>query len=97
MVDRADFGDWMTKHVDDWYAWARRRGVEIDEMEDLILVTGTHRTRSCTNVVFPGGQNAQVSFGARVDHHDNVVSIKWEFLHKRNRGVVLNSGPDGEV
>jgi hypothetical protein len=36
-------------------------------MEDIILVTGTHRTRSWTNVAFPGGQvDAQVSFGVNV-------------------------------
>ena len=96
-VCRADFGDWMIRRIDSWYAWAQRRRVEIDRMEDLILVTGTHRTRSWTNAVFPGDQYAHASFGARVDYHGDGVSIKWAFSHLRNRGVVLNCGPDGDV
>ena len=67
-------------------------------MEDIILVTGTHRTRSWTNVAFPGGQKgARASFGARADQRGDVVAINWQFSHEHNQGVVLNCGPDGEV
>jgi hypothetical protein len=67
-------------------------------MEDIILVTGTHCTRSCTNVAFPGGQDdAQVSFGAKVDRSGDAVVINWQFSHEKTRGVVLNDGPEGEV
>jgi len=94
-VARADFGKWMIKHIDRWFAWARHWfGMEIDRMEDIILVTGTHRTRSYTNVAFPGGQeDAQASFGARVDHNG---AINWQFSHERSRGAALNRGPEGE-
>ena len=67
-------------------------------MEDIVLVTGTHRTRSCTNVAFPGGQgDAQVSFGAKVARRGDIVAVNWNFSHERNRGAVLNCGPSGEV
>ena len=67
-------------------------------MEDIILVTGAHCTISCANVAFPGGQNdAQISFGAKVDHSDDTVAINWQFSHERNRGVMLNHGPEGKV
>ena len=67
-------------------------------MEDIILVTGTHRTRSWANVAFPGGQEgAQASFGAKAGHRGDVVAINWQFSHERSRGAVLNCGPDGEV
>ncbi len=57
-------------------------------MEDIILVTGTHRTRSFTNVAFPGGQeDAQVSFRAKVDLRDDIVIINWQFSHERDRGA----------
>ena len=95
-VASADFGKWMIKHIDCWFAWARHLGVGIDRMEDIILVTGTHRTRSCTNVAFPGGQrDAQASFGAKVDRRGENVTINWK--PSQNRGAVLNFGPDGEV
>ena len=97
-IAKADFGKWIIKHIDRWFAWARQLGLEIDRMEDIVLVTGIHCTRSCTNVAFPGGlEVAQASLGAKVDYNGDIVAINWEFSHERNRGVVLNHGPEGEV
>ena len=97
-VASADFGKWIIKHIDHWFTWARQLGLGISRMEDLILVTGTHCTRSCTNVAFPGGQgDALASFGAKVDHRSDGVAINWQFSHELIRGVELNCGPDGEV
>ena len=97
-VARTTFGKWIIKHIDRWFAWARHLELAVDRMEDIILVTGTHRTRSCTNVAFPGGQeDAQASFRAEVDLRDDIVAIDWQFPRVRNRGAVLNCGPSGEV
>ena len=97
-VANAKFGKWAIKHIDRWFAWARQLELGVDRMEDIILVTGTHRARSCTNAAFPGGQkDAQASFGATVEHRGDIVAINWQFSHERNRGVVLNCGPSGEV
>ena len=97
-VAMADFGKWMIKHIDCWSVWVRQLGLGVNRMEDIILITGTHRTRSWTNVAFPGGQgDAQATFGARVDRRGDVVAINWEFSHELNRGAVLNCGPEGEV
>jgi len=94
-VASTDFGKWIVKHIDCWFAWARHLGVGIDRMEDIILVTGTHRTRSCTNVAFLGGQrDAQASFGAKVDRRGESVAINWK--PSQNRGALLNFGPNGE-
>ncbi|KAH9174157.1 hypothetical protein EDB89DRAFT_592983 [Lactarius sanguifluus] len=97
-VASADFGKWIIKHIDRWFGWARQLGLGIDRMEDVILVTGTHCARSWTNVAFPGWQeDAQASFRAKVDHNGDTVTLNWQSSHERNRGVVLNYGPDGEV
>ena len=57
------FGDWMVKHIDTWYAFARAIGLGINRMEDIIPVTGHHRTKSWINVAFTrGGGDAGVSF-----------------------------------
>ncbi|KAN0126288.1 hypothetical protein V8E53_015211, partial [Lactarius tabidus] len=97
-VANARFGKWMIRHIDQWFAWARQLELGVDRMEHIVLVTGTHRTRSCTNVAFPGGQDdAQASFGAKVDHSGDSVAINWQFSRVRNRGAVLNCGPSGEV
>lgn len=88
----------MIKNIDSWFAWVRQLGVGITRMEDIVLVTGTHRTRSWTNVAFPGGQvDAQVSFGANVATRGDTVAINWKFSHECSRGAALNCGPNGEV
>ena len=93
-----DFGKWMIKHIDSWFSWIRLLGVGINRMEDVVLVTGTHRTRSWTNVAFPGGQvDGLVSFGANVATRGAVVTVNWKFSHEYSRGAVLNYGPNGEV
>ena len=68
-------------------------------MEDIILVTGYHRTRSWANAAFlESHTDAQVSFGVEVAHaHGPGMSIKWQFSPERARGAVLSWGPHGEV
>ena len=69
-----DFRDWIVKHIDRWFAFARERGLGIERMEEIILVTGCDHTRSWTNVAFFGSQHdgrvthAQASFGVKVVH-----------------------------
>ena len=88
----------MIKNIDSWFAWVRQLGVGIERMEDIVLVTGTHRTRSWTNVSFPGGQeDGQAKFGAHVATRGDKVTINWKFSHEYSRGAVLNYGPHGEV
>ena len=97
-VARTKFGRWLISHIDRWFAWARQRELGVNRMEDIILVTGTHRTRSCANVAFPGyHKDAQVSFRAKVDRSGDRVDVNWQFSPERNRGADLNCGPDGEV
>ena len=88
----------MTKNIDSWLPWVRRLGVGIDRMEDIVLVTGTHRTRSWTNVAFPGGQvDGLVSFGANVTTRNDIVTVNWKFSHEYTRGAVMHYGPIGRV
>ncbi len=97
-VASEDFGKWILKHIDRWFAWAQQLGLGIKRMEDIILVTGTHRTRSFTNVAFLGGQgDAQVTFGAKAGSFGGNCTINWRFSYECNRGAVLNCGPDGIV
>ena len=93
-----DFGEWMLKHIDNWFAFARRLGLGIGQMEDIILVTGRDRTKSWTNVTFLGTSNvdARVSFGANVVDGPN-ASVNFQFSPENVRGAVLNRGPEGTV
>ncbi|KAN0141537.1 hypothetical protein V8E53_000782 [Lactarius tabidus] len=66
-------------------------------MEDIILVTRIHRTRSWINVAFPGGQAAaRVSFGVEVDASGDSVTTNRQLSRERNREVVFIWGPNGK-
>ncbi|KAF8265480.1 hypothetical protein EI94DRAFT_1588721 [Lactarius quietus] len=91
---RDGFGKWMIKHIDQWFAWILERELGIEQMEDIVLVTGTDRTRSWANVAFLGDQTvARVSFRVEATHS----RINWDFSPERNTGAVWNWGPSGEV
>lgn len=94
---RGDFGKWMIKHIDRWFAFTRGLGLGIDQMEQIILVTGCDCTRSLANVTFLEGQtSAQASFGVRVVEGRD-VSINWKFARGNTQGAVCNWGPEGKV
>ena len=58
-----DFKQWIVKHIDSCFVFARNLRLGIHRMEEIILVTGCDLTRSWTNIAFLGGQvDAQVSF-----------------------------------
>ena len=83
------------KHINTWFAFAQKLGLGIDQMEDIILVTGCDRTRSWTNVAFMGSQvDAQASFGVYVGGD---ASINFQFSPENARGAVLCQGPEGAV
>ena len=58
------------------FAFSQHLGLGIDWMEDTILVTGTRRTKSWTNMAFPGRrEDGQVSLGANVVFRGDIVTI----------------------
>lgn len=86
----------MLKHIDRWFSFIQSLGLGVERMEDIVLVTGCHRTRSWTNIVFSENRDdAQVSFSVRVGMSGS--DINWQFSRERIHGVVLNIGPSGEV
>jgi len=92
---QSDFSEWIVKHIDRCFAFARRLGLGIEQMEEIILVTGCDRVRSWTNVAFLGGPvGAQVSFGIEVTG-DTSVNIQFQRGHVT--GALLNQGPEGKV
>ncbi|KAN0135134.1 hypothetical protein V8E53_007025 [Lactarius tabidus] len=93
-VALGDFGEWMISHIDRWFTWARQLGMGINRMEDIVLVTGAHLTRSWTNVAFLEDQtDARVSFEFQVAAD---TSINWNVSPDRIIGAVLNHGPIGK-
>ena len=86
------------KHIDTWFAFAQKLGLGIEQMEEIILVTGCHHARSWTNVAFLGNQvDAQVSFGVKVDSEGPDTRINFQFSPENARGAVVSQGPEGMV
>lgn len=90
------FGKWILKHIDHWFDFFQFRDFGVERMEDILLVTGCHHTRSWNNIVFLESQNgAQASIGVRVGSSGS--EIKWEHSREQSCAVVINSGPEGDV
>jgi hypothetical protein len=88
-----DFGKWMIKHIDTWFAFARGLGLGINRMEDIILVTGRHLTKSWVNVAFTQRRrDSGVSFDVQVSNHGH-VALEQQYVH----GGDLKLGPTGRV
>lgn len=103
-VARGEFAEWMVKHIDLWFFFAKRLHPGIEKMEDIILVTGRHRTKSWTNIAFIESQGPvrsgpmQVSMSVRVSGSaSSHVSVDWKSPREPGQGVELNMGPSGEV
>ncbi|KAH9006691.1 hypothetical protein EDB83DRAFT_726411 [Lactarius deliciosus] len=93
----AHFRQWMVRHINSWYAFSQQQGLGI-EMEDIILVTGCHRTRSSANVVFYESRvnlDAQVSLCVQVPG-TNDTTFNWQVLNQHTQGAVVSHGPSGE-
>lgn len=89
---------WIVKHIDNWFEFARRLELGIENMEEIILVTGCDLTKSWTNIAFLENEvDAQVSFGVRVKGPTSNPSVDFQFLPENARGVVLRHGPEGTV
>jgi hypothetical protein len=66
-------------------------------MEDIVLVTGSHRTRSWSNVAFHESQaDSRVSLSVQTPSTHS-ATVRWRVLSQGMQGAVLNRGPSGEV
>jgi hypothetical protein len=83
----------MAKHVEEWFTFARSRGVGIVRREDIVLVTGRDLAKSWANIVFQDG-DGDVTFEVRVtgDSH-----IEWKFTLEGVGGVAYDIGPSGNL
>jgi hypothetical protein len=94
----------MLEHIDSWFSFARGLGLGIDHMEEIILVTGCHHTRTWANIVFLENQTrAETSFGFKAtqargrEANDQSINLKWEFPLGSAQGAVCSQGPEGNL
>ncbi|KAH9032626.1 hypothetical protein EDB84DRAFT_1561900 [Lactarius hengduanensis] len=93
-ISQAHFGTWIIKHIDSWFAFSQRHGLGV-EMEDIVLVTGCHRTRSWSNIAFYESQ-ADSRISLSVQAPGVGTTVHWRVLSQRIHGAVLSHGPSGE-
>ena len=93
---QAHFRTWIITHIDSWFNFTQQHGLGI-AMEDIVLVTGCHRTRSWSNIAFDEGQaGARVSFGVQVPGIHG-TTVYWSVSNENVQGAVLSHGPSGSV
>lgn len=94
---KAQFRKWITNHIGSWFNLTEKHGLEI-KMEDIVLVTGCHRTRSWSNIAFQDEAevNKKLSFGFSITTLGG-ASIHWESSNKNVSGALHNHGPSGKV
>ena len=86
------------RHIDNWFIFARELGLGIQQMEEIILVTGCDLTRSWTNIAFLEGRgDAQVLFRVEVGGPASDNSVNFQFSPENAQGAVLRQGPEGMV
>ncbi|KAH9032017.1 hypothetical protein EDB85DRAFT_1957290 [Lactarius pseudohatsudake] len=94
-LTRDHFREWIIEHIESWFAFTQRLRLGV-EMEDIVLVTGCHRTRSWSNITFNEVQaDAQFSLGVEVAGTLG-ASVNWRASSLRIQGAVLSQGPSGE-
>ena len=88
-----DFGKWIVKNIHDCMRFADERGLGVNRMEDIILVTGRHLAKSWVRAVFSENRG-----GAQVSFVVNASGNSVLRLEERNvSGAQLKFGPDGQV
>jgi len=83
----------MLRHIEEWFTFARGRGVGICRREDMVLVTGRDLAKSWANIAFQEG-DGDMTFEVRVTGDSR---IEWKFTPKGARGVAHAIGPNGNL
>ena len=100
-VAGGEFAEWMVEHIDRWFSFAKRLRPEIERMEDIILVTGRHRTKSWANVVFEENWGFHVRYPTQAmlpfpGSPSNDPTVLWQFSGETGQ-TILNIMPNGKV
>ena len=93
---RDQFRDWIAMHIESWFAFTQKYRLGV-KMEDIVLVTGCHRTKSWSNIAFNEVRgDTQFSLGVDVP---SVLSagIDWRVSRLTVPGALHNHGPNGKV
>ena len=94
-IARDRFQEWIRAHIDTWFAFTEQLDLGV-AMEDIILVTGFHRTRSWCTVAFNEVQSdEQFSLGFEVSGPER-ANVKWQ-TPTSSPGASYNLGPSGKV
>ncbi|KAI9430012.1 hypothetical protein BJY52DRAFT_94949 [Lactarius psammicola] len=89
------FRKWIINHIDSWFAFTQKLRLGI-EMEDIILVTGCHRTTTWTNIAFNEVHTeAQVSSGLQIPGGFGSPA-NWPVSSQHSQGTARRHGPSGE-
>ena len=81
------FEDYIRDNVESWFDWSKRRGLPVDHMDDLILVTGYTFTTSWALAAFDNNANAADPSSISL-HAQNLANGGAQFFWSNIRGNV---------
>ena len=81
------FEDYIRDNVESWFDWSKRRGLPVDHMDDLILVTGYTFTTSWALAAFDNNANAADPSTISL-HAQNLANGGAQFFWSNIRGNV---------
>ena len=103
-VAKGEFAEWMVKHIDCWFSFAKGLYPEIERMEDIILVTGRHLTKLWANIAFDEYRGGiirrfpeQILLEAPVSWSPLARDRTIWTLHSSDGSVMKNMAHDGKV
>jgi hypothetical protein len=89
------FEDYIRDNVDNWLRWSKKEGLPVENMEDLILVTGCTLAKSWAVAAFDGtmsrgeGDATTISLEARKSDGGGA-----QFVWRNMRGSVVHNHSD---
>ena len=80
-----EFRKWIIAHIDSWFAFSQRLWTGA-KMEDVVLVTGCHRTRAWANITSDRAQTgSRLTLGVRIT--DAGANVHWAVLCDNTSGA----------
>jgi hypothetical protein len=86
------FAKHIAKHCESWFGFASSKGLDVDRMEDIVLITGCDRAQPWFLAAFTESDTS-VDISADFSLLGGVVSapaLKWKFAQKQGKSIPYN-------
>ncbi len=84
----------MIDNADACLAFAQERGLGVNRMEDIVLVTGHHRVGTSANIAFSKSEEKRrIALEVAISGRPEESNVEWQLARGWGPGVAFNVGP----